>query len=252
MTKPYYEDEYVTLYHGDCLEVTEWLGADVLVTDPPYGIAWESNKLVPEHTRHAGIQGDQSTEVRDKALGLWGERTAFVFGSLLLPPPTGTRQTAIYGKPLNAGTMSTFSGIRRNVEAIYLIGKHKRGGTSRSAIFQTGATTVSNSHVGLVQRYGHPHAKPVDVLEDLISLTPPGASIADPFAGSGSTLIAARNLGRKAIGIELEERYCEAIVRRFSQQAFDFTALEPRSPELRSSGWPQHDSEDGLFREWAP
>ena len=73
MTDPYYSDEFVTLYHGDCREVTEWLEADVLVTDPPYGIAWRLGGL---HSLRSvrlsatpSITGDESTAVRDDVLG---------------------------------------------------------------------------------------------------------------------------------------------------------------------------------------
>lgn len=238
----YYEDEYVELHLGDCRAVRGWTRADVLVTDPPYGISWTRNgisrvstadRAAGRYSKHvrsnplndAGILNDGTTEARDAALEIWGDKPAYVFGSLLVAPPKGTKQVAIYGKPKDSGNLTGIGGIRRNVEAIYLLGRHATGGGGRSAIFQTGAATAGNP-TGLAARYGHPHAKPVDVLESLISLTPPGSVIADPFAGSGTTLIAARNLGRKAIGVELEEQYCKAIVRRLAQQTFDFSALD--------------------------
>ncbi|WP_344609929.1 site-specific DNA-methyltransferase, partial [Sporichthya brevicatena] len=231
--------DHVTLYHGDCLQLTAWLEADVLVTDPPYGIAWKRHRIsrvsaadrargdYRTHVRHSfndiGIQNDETTEARDAALAMWGTKKAsVVFGSLLLPPPRGTKQTAVYVKPEDSGNLTSVSGIRRNVEAIYLIGSaHVTGGGGRSAVFGTGARTAGNPN-GLAARYGgHPHAKPVDVLEQLILTCPPGV-IADPFAGSGSTLVAARNLGRRAIGVEVEERYCEVIARRLAQSVLDF------------------------------
>lgn len=216
MAEPYYQDDLVTLYHGDCLEIDAWLTADVLVTDPPYGRDWKQGKMKGSDA-HAGIQGDKDTKIRDRALTLWASRgPAVVFGDLMLPPPSGTQQVLIYAKPSNAGMRGTFAGFRRDAEAIYLKG-WKSGLGGDSSILTTGARSMSNPE-GLTGRYKHPHAKPVDLLETVIARCPEGM-VADPFAGSGSTLVAARNAGRSAIGVELEERYCEVIAKRLDQMA---------------------------------
>lgn len=219
--KPYYVDEHVTLWHGDCREVTEWLAADVLVTDPPYGrgeAGIDASNRTTGRTycgtnNHAPIVGDEDTEVRDSALTLWGGRPAVVFGDLRVATPSGIKQVAIYRKPPDAGMRST-AGFRRDVEAIYLM-RLPVGYGGASSVISTNARLIGGTE-GPAGRYGHPHAKPVDVMETLISHCPPGV-VADPFAGSGSTLVAARNLGRHAIGVEIEERYCELIARRLSQ-----------------------------------
>lgn len=86
---PYYDDGTVTIYHGDCREVDAWLGADVLVTDPPYGRNWRQGNI-KGHARSdasAGIANDRDTTVRDAALELWGDRPAILFGDLMLAPP---------------------------------------------------------------------------------------------------------------------------------------------------------------------
>lgn len=213
----YYQDEHVTLYHGDCLEQTAWLDADVLVTDPPYGRAWKQGDLNKPYGwvsgAHAGIANDSTTAVRDRALAAWSG-PAIVFGDLMLAPPVGTKSVLIYDKGNDAGIRGAVGGYRRNVEAIYLIGKgHGSGIGGRSAVVRTSVSAGGN----LARTTGHPHTKPLDVMETLISHAPPSA-IADPFAGSGSTLVAAVNQGRKAIGVEYEERYCEIIAKRLSNQ----------------------------------
>lgn len=217
---PYYADAQVTLYLGDCREVTEWLSADVVVTDPPYGRGWRQGRhWDAKHAddRHAGIAGDLDTSARDHALEAWGsDRPALAFGDPMLAPPAGTKLVAFYRKPPNAGTRGAIGGYRRDVEVFYLLGPWPSGLGGRSSIVTT--ATGSQGRMGPQGRYDHPHAKPVDVMEQLIDACPPGV-IADPFAGSGSTLVAARNLGRHAIGVELEERYCETIARRLSQTA---------------------------------
>jgi hypothetical protein len=218
VAEPYYTDDLVTLYLGDCREMTEWLEADVLVMDPPYGRNWRQGRLKRSKSdAHQGIAGDATTDTRDAALQAWGSRPAVVFGDLMLPPPSGTKLVGIYRKPSNAGTRGAIGGFRRDVEAIYLVGNWSTGLGGRSSIITT--STPSQGNPSSPQgRYAHPHAKPLDTMEDLITSCPPGI-IADPFAGSGSTLVAARNLGRHAIGVELEEKYCEMVARRLSQGA---------------------------------
>lgn len=226
----YYEDEYVQLHHGDCRGVRGWTTADVLITDPPYGIAWSRNANWRNAQGGGGhrssgqatsIANDLDTSARDDVLSMWGDRPAIVFGDLLKPPP-GAVQAMVYAKPFDAGIMGAHAGRRKDAEGIYLIGKWPVGVGGASSVFTTGGTVAGPR--GIATRAGHPHAKPIDVMEELVAMS--AGVIADPFAGSGSTLVAARNLGRKAIGVEVEEKYCELIVRRLSQQAFDFSALD--------------------------
>ena len=223
MNAPYYEDEWVTLYHGDCREVTAWLDADVLVTDPPYGRAWKQGDTKTARggrsDKHDGIVHDETTEERDAALAMWGDRPALAFGDLTLPPPTGTKLTLVYDKGGDAGFTGAVGGYRRNVEGIYLLGAHGSELGGRSAVISTSVSAGGN----LARTTGHPHTKPQDVLTVLLEHCPPG-TIADPFAGSGSTLVAAKRLGRKAIGVELDERYCEITAKRLAQGVLDFGA----------------------------
>jgi site-specific DNA-methyltransferase (adenine-specific) len=217
LTRPYWTGDGITLYLGDCREVTEWLAGDVLVTDPPYGRGWRQGNTKARGKRpdsHKGILGDEDTGTRNAALARWGDRAAVVFGDLMLPPPAGTKQVLIWHKT-NAGFRGATAGFRRDAEAVYLIGCWPSGLGGCASILRSSARTQGGP-AGVTGRYDHPHAKPVDVLETLIAACPPGV-IADPFAGSGSTLVAARNQGRQAIGVEIDERYCEMAARRLDQ-----------------------------------
>jgi hypothetical protein len=218
--KPYYEDDGIVLYHGDCREIDAWLTADVLVTDPPYGVAWKQrlgdarNVRQQTHVRNV-VQGDTDTTLRDAALSLWTGPT-MVFGSWRVTRPDGVRSLLIWNKagsfsgPLNAAFFT-------NHEEIYVIGE----GWRRSAPPLRSVITSSEHRSSAARESGHPTPKPVGLMQLLIDRCPPGV-IADPFAGSGSTLVAAKLQGRNAIGVEVEERYCEIAARRLDQGVLDF------------------------------
>lgn len=220
MPAPYYRGDRVTLYLGDCREIREWLAADVLVTDPPYGVNWAGiptsySRGVPITRGQTPIAGDHSTECRDTALEMWGARPAICFGSWKAPRPRGVRHRLIWDKRGMAPGPVRFPFMTMD-EEIYVIGD----GFPATSPPQRSVITTHEPRSLEARRIDHPTPKPVGLMELLIGRCPPGV-IADPFAGSGSTLLAARNLGRRAVGVELEERYCEIAAARLSEQVLD-------------------------------
>ena len=217
----YYQDDHVTLYHGDCLtEHREWLDADVLVTDPPYG---SENGVGYGRSGGNGREGnafianDATTEARDAVLADFKDRPTIAFGTPRMPDPPGHwDHRLVWDKRepgLNGGPW------RYTHESIFVRG----AGWVRVSASSFSILSFPSGN-GTWEKKQHVHAKPVRLMETLIEAAPPGV-IADPFSGSGSTLAAAKNLGRKAIGVELEERYCEVIAKRLDQGVLDIVAL---------------------------
>ena len=204
MASPYYQDDLVTLYHGDCREIDAWLDADLLVTDPPY----------PNTSGHF----DDAVAVAREVLPKW-DREAVVFWTEIEFPPLDLprvaahiwHRTNVNGKPYEPAFHYAPDGEKRRSIVV------------QHAAINLGAT--GSGQVGSkVWASGHPTQKPLGVMERLIGCTKSPGVIADPFAGSGSTLVAARNMGRKCIGVEMEEKYCEIIASRLSQGVLDLAA----------------------------
>ncbi|MFJ6429693.1 DNA methyltransferase [Microbacterium maritypicum] len=204
----YYQDEFVTLHHGNCLEELAWLEADVLVNDPPYGIDYNSGR---RRTKlKSSILNDKDTAVRDGVLALWGDRPALIFGSWKIPRPEGTHTRLIWDTKGALGMGDLSVPWKPSDQEVYVIGKGFEGPRT--------SNVLSYAPVQAMAKHGrlHPHQKPIPLMQDLIGKTK--GVIADPTAGSGSTLVAAAEMGRKAIGVELDEADCEIIAKRLAAQ----------------------------------
>ena len=204
-----YADEFVSLYHGDCRDELDWLSADVLITDPAYGMAYVSNSS--KYGSTDAIAGDNDPAIRNDVLRLWRERPALVFGTWRVPRPLSKiRQLIVWDKGDSPGMGDLSIPWGPAHEEIYVLGDGWSG-KRRSNVYRVPTLPPSASY-----RPDHPTPKPVALMEQLIEYAP-GGVIADPFAGSGATLVAARNQGRQAIGVEVDERYCQVIIDRLSQ-----------------------------------
>lgn len=209
--KPYYLDDWVTIYHGDCREIDHWRTGDVLVTDPPYGIAFSSGyggKFLNDR-----IIGDGDRDLIEFLLRAWGDKPALMFGSPKAVRPTTSRHVLIWEKGDHVGMGDLAFPWRLNYEEIYVFGPGFMGRRS-SSVLRHNAPSPNFTPPHLRH---HPSEKPLSLMHELIAKCPPGL-IADPFMGSGTTLRAAKNLGRVAIGIEIEERYCEVAAKRLQQE----------------------------------
>lgn len=227
--QPYYEDSSVTLYHGDCREVLHGQPQDVdlLLTDPPYGVGWQSNARKNALPLLEGDDGSLNVPLALDAALRWllPHRHLYVFGRFDLTGLTiGTSVELIWDKQQIGGgdcslpwgpsheiiTFAVKTGARSEKNGERLAARLRKGSVIRS---------MRRTGQGMNDRNAlHPTEKPVDVLRQLIeSSSILGETVLDPFAGSGSTLVAAKVEGRRAIGIEIDERYCETAARRLSQ-----------------------------------
>ena len=242
---PYYSDESVTLYLDDYRDVlpaliADSLRADCIVTDPPYGetsLAWDK------------WPDGWPTLAATVASSMWSfgsmrmfleRRDEFADWSMsqdvVWEKHNGSSFVADRFKRVHEHALHFYIGRWRDV---WKYPQREAGGRdfgvircSANRTKQTGtvgAITVKDDGMRLVRsvlkvattkdRSLHPTEKPVGILDPLIRYAcPKGGTVLDLFAGSGSTLDAARQAGRKAIGIEANERYCEAAARRLSQE----------------------------------
>jgi len=202
----YYSHSGIEIYLGNCIEIIDSIKADVMITDPPYGMAYRSG------WSGASVANDGDTSVRDLVLSSWKPRPAVVFGRWSVARPEGVRFLLIWDKGDWPGMGDLGLPWGPSTEEIYIIGYGFSG--PRSGQILRDPRRPSG-------RSMHPTEKPIGLMESIIDKCPTG-TIVDPFMGSGSTLVAAKNLGRKAIGIEMEEKYCEVAAKRLSQETLPF------------------------------
>jgi len=216
--EPYYSDDFATIYHGDCREVLPHLNFDVIVSDPPYGVQVQTNYnerkrggLTRSNDWGASIAGDDRPF--DPVHLLEFQKPTVLFGGnhyadRLPPSPTWLVWDKVAG-------MKSRREIGFNDQADVEIAWSNCGGPARLFSFLwMGAMTEGRREFATRQ---HPTEKPVPLMAWVLKQVPLG-TVVDPYMGSGSTLRAAKDLGRKCIGIELEERYCEVAVRRLAQE----------------------------------
>lgn len=198
-----------TLYRGDCLEIMPTLHrVDAIVTDPPYGVDFKG-KATKWTMPTGGYIGGDSEDIGPRVIA-WAIEND-VFERAVVTP--GTRLLHDYPKPYDIGFIYTPSGSGRGRwgfvvgHPILYYGKALTNGTRSPNGFESFALSDKN---------GHPCPKPVVWMDWLVNkATLQGQTVLDPFMGSGTTGIACANLGRKFIGIELEQKYfdiaCERI-----------------------------------------
>jgi site-specific DNA-methyltransferase (adenine-specific) len=202
--KPYYSEDGITIYHGDCREILPevWFGVGVTVTDPPYNVGLnycdgDRRKDYAAWTQEWFVKCPQPLVVTPGVvnLAMW----------LAMAPP---RWTCVWVKP-NQCSASALNGFN-TWEPVLVYGKHKKPVGQDAWVMSIGTNQVKAGD--------HPCPKWYPFWSQLVErFSLPQDLVLDPFAGSGTTLEAAKNLGRAAIGIEIEESYCEIAAKRLSQ-----------------------------------
>ena len=199
LPRPYYEREGIVIYNADCRDIFPHLPqVDLVLTDPPYGIGIASNPFRQKHEKN-----EWDNEPVDK--------------ELLLSYISKGRFAIVWG--------GNYFGLPAHQK--FLVWDKEQPEDFSSAMCEQAWTNIPGPAklfrrrvIGYFKQ--HPTQKPSELMSWCIQQTLEAQTILDPFMGSGTTLVAAKELGRKAIGIEIEERYCEIAAKRLSQEVIPF------------------------------
>ena len=218
MSKPYYERDGITIYHADCRDVlSKDMKVDLVLTDPPYGIdGGRGGNARRGKGKYKATMWDDTQEYLQETVLPVIEMCLKLSKRAIITP--GLRNIHLYPAATDVGCMWTPAAIGRgpwgfcNFQPVLYYGKDPRAGLGS---WPTGIQVIEGPSTK-----EHPCAKPMDAWQWFLAKGSSDADdiILDPFMGSGTTLRAAKNLGRKAIGIEIEEHYCELAVKQLAQE----------------------------------
>ncbi len=236
---PYYEQDGITIYHGDCFDILHDLsGIGAVVTDPPYssGGAFRGDRAMATTTKYvnsdtaayrpefAGDNRDQRAFLAWASMWLNAARNASVPGAVLASF-IDWRQLPILTDAVQSGGW-TWRGLGTWWKPGCRMQKGRFSASAEYVIYATNGP--ASDGMGSPQNVfsckidgdrDHIAQKPQPVMRWVLQLAPEGSKILDPFMGSGTTLRAAKDLGLSAVGIEVDERYCEIAAKRLSQGA---------------------------------
>ena len=208
MTSPYYQDDSAALFLGDSRDVLPKLArSDLLLTDPPYGIGKIWTKGSVKHgwgkaNSESAVRNGWDAEAPDEALMtliLASASDAVIWGGNYFPLPP-SRGWLVWNKP----------------ERGFSLAEAELAWTSRDMVIRV--ADLPRSDAGRT----HPTQKPLALMSWCLSFFPKAKTVVDPFAGSGTTLVAAKAAGLRSVGIEAHEPYCEMIANRLVQNVLDF------------------------------
>jgi site-specific DNA-methyltransferase (adenine-specific) len=197
---PYCEHGGITIWNTDALDFG-LPRVDLLLTDPPYGLGIASQLFTGGRRRMEKMNWDESP-IEDITPFVSVASDSVVWGGNYYSLPL-TRCWLSWYKPDSPPSMADFE-----------LAWCSRDGNSKQFCYSIAATNG--------ERVAHPTQKPLALIKWCLSLFPDARTVLDPFAGSGTTLVAAKAMGLRAVGIEIEERYCEIAAKRLSQEVFDF------------------------------
>ena len=204
---PYYDEDGITIYHSDAYEVVPTLSrVGAVISDPPYGINWQPR------VNHQTQPWTDDVQLDIRPL-LVGEHHLFWGGNYFASQLAASEAWFVW---IKRPSHMNFDNDPRTYSVVELAWSDFGGKPQmRHHVWAGGKRAGDPSN----RRFSHPTQKPLEIMRWCLEAMPDvNGPVLDPFMGSGTTLRAAKDLGLKAIGIEIEERYCEIAVQRLAQQ----------------------------------